>query len=67
MLLVSGGVLSDAREFLAKDTYAGETEWRRVEKPHQRPTVWASRIGYIWILDAEYSQFTGRLHSYIKQ
>lgn len=58
MLLMPEGFLSDTRAFLAKDTYAGETEWRRVEKPHQRPTVWASRIGYNWILDAECSQFT---------
>lgn len=39
MLLVPEGVLSDTREFLAKDTYAGETEGRRVKKPHQHPTV----------------------------
>lgn len=52
MLIVPEGILSDTREFLAKDTYAGETEWRRVEKPHQHPAVWASQIGYNWILDA---------------
>lgn len=45
MILVPEGVLSDTREFLAKDTYAGETEWGRVEKSHQCPAVWPSQTG----------------------
>lgn len=44
-LLVPGGVLSDTREFFAKDVYAWETEWRRVVKPRQRVAAGGSQVG----------------------